>query len=228
MWKMNETKVLDIEGGDRLVLKEGRVMPVVLYGAPVLRRRAVEVSSVDSEVLVEVVASLFATMESAKGIGLAAPQIGLPVRIFVVDTHNAAVSSRYNLDNSSPLKEVFINPEIVWRSEELNVYEEGCLSIPGVYAEVRRPERVKVVYTNLRGERVERDLHGLPARVVQHEYDHLEGRLFVDYLSPIMRSGLARRLKDIEKGRVDVDYPVTHNPQIPEDWHMMFLGTKSQ
>jgi peptide deformylase len=130
------------------------------------------------------------TMYDAPGVGLAAIQIGVPVRMVTMDVSKTE-------DERLPM--VLINPEIVWASEEKRVYEEGCLSIPEYYEEVERPDRVRFRYTNLQGEIIEQDAEGLMATCVQHEIDHLNGVLFIDYLSKLKRDRVMTKFKKAAK-----------------------------
>lgn len=126
------------------------------------------------------------TMYAAPGIGLAAVQVGEPIRVIVMDLarEGEAKAPRY-----------FVNPEITWRSDDLFVYEEGCLSVPEIYDEVERPARVKLTYLNYQGERVEEEAEGLYAVCIQHEFDHLEGVLFIDHLSRLKRERAIKKVK---------------------------------
>ncbi|MCG7392087.1 peptide deformylase [Microvirga sp. ACRRW] len=133
------------------------------------------------------------TMYDAPGVGLAAIQIGLPVRMVTMDVSKTE-------DEREPM--VLINPEIVWASEEKRVYEEGCLSIPEYYEEVERPDRVRFRYLNLQGETVEQEADGLLATCVQHEIDHLNGVLFIDYLSKLKRDRVMTKFKKAAKREV--------------------------
>ncbi len=160
---------------------------IILYGHPTLRRRAQPVADVDGEVRA-FVDSLFTTMRAAPGIGLAAPQVDRRVRLFVVDPTVADSATR-------PL--ALINPEILTYAG-INTYEEGCLSIPGIYADVIRPERILVRYVDVEGGVREEEFDGLMARVIQHENDHLDGKLFIDCLTRMRRTLLTRRLREIE------------------------------
>ncbi len=126
------------------------------------------------------------TMYAAPGIGLAAVQVGEPVRIIVMDLAREG-------EDKAP--RYFVNPEITWRSDELFVYEEGCLSVPEIYDEVERPARVKIAYLNYAGERVEEEAEGLFAVCIQHEFDHLEGVLFIDHLSRLKRERAIKKVK---------------------------------
>lgn len=130
------------------------------------------------------------TMYEAPGIGLAAIQIGVPLRIIVMDISR---------DDEPKQPRHFVNPEILWASEETQPYEEGCLSVPDIYDEVERPARVKLRYMNYKGEKIEEDAEGMYAVCIQHEMDHLEGVLFIDHLSRLKRENALRRLKKARK-----------------------------
>jgi peptide deformylase len=159
------------------------VLPLHLLGSPVLRQRSAEVGAVDEETK-RFVADLFETMQASKGVGLAANQVGVARRVAVVETED--------------LRLVMINPVIV-EAEGRDSAEEGCLSIPEVYAEVTRPARVRLEATGLDGQRYTWEGEGLAARAVQHEIDHLDGILFLDHLGPIKRKMLLARYKKEHK-----------------------------
>ncbi len=160
--------------------------PIVLYGDPVLREVSEPVDEVNQEVK-DLVSDMVDTIKKAKGLGLAAVQIGVLKRVFIVDL--SAV------DMNESLK-VYINPVIVETQGEV-VYEEGCLSFPGIYQKITRPAKVTIQALDLDGNRFEKTYEGLAARAVLHEFDHLEGRLFIDYLSSITRSLLKGRLRKL-------------------------------
>lgn len=160
---------------------------IIVYGHPTLRRKAQPVEEIDGEVQT-LVKALFATMYKAPGIGLAAPQINVARRVLVVDPSRSD-------DRARPL--ALINPRIL-EYAGFDDIEEGCLSVPGIYAEVRRPERIFVRYHSEDGQEREEEFDGMMARVVQHEYDHLEGKLFVDHLSRMRLALLRKRLREIE------------------------------
>ncbi len=167
------------------------VVPIILYGFPILRKHSFVVSKNDN--LLQLSSDLFDTVKKSKGIGLAAPQIGILKRAFVIDT------SPFSEDRDlvSKYEQVFINPEITKRSENKTSYEEGCLSIPDIYAEILRPEKITVRYFDLNFNRIEEELDGIKARIFQHEYDHLEGILFIDRLSSLRRKLLTGKLNKI-------------------------------
>ena len=148
---------------------------VVHYPEPVLRKRAEEVPEVDDAVR-DTVAAMFQTMYEDKGVGLAAPQVGLRIRILVLNQTGDPEEKAEEL--------ALVNPTLVDRGGPATRMDEGCLSFPGIYAEVERPDRCTVRYLDLEGNQVEREFEGFPSRIVQHEYDHLEGVLLVDRMSP--------------------------------------------
>ena len=172
------------------------IYPVVAYGDPVLKKKAVDVNpeEIDIPKLVE---DMYETMYRANGVGLAAPQIGKSLRLFIVDASPM---------EDAALKETFINPEIISEEGEQWPFEEGCLSIPGIRAEVIRKPKVRIKYLNGDLEEKEIELEGLEARVVQHEFDHIEGKLFTDYLSSLKKRLFKKKLLNISKGIVDVSY----------------------
>lgn len=157
---------------------------VITMPAPVLRQKAQPVQTVDDAVRAQM-AKMVETMYAAEGIGLAANQVGLLNRVIVIDT------ARREEDAKNPI--AMANPEIVWRSEELWSCKEGCLSIPQQYADVERPKFVRVKYLNEKGQEQELEVKGLASSCVQHEVDHLDGKLFIDYLSRIKRDILLKR-----------------------------------
>lgn len=179
------------------------ILPIHTVGKESLRTEAQTIEQ-DSEALRALIQDMFETMDNANGIGLAAPQVGHNLRLFTVDL--TPLSEKQ--DRPTEGRMVFINPEIVWESEEETVFEEGCLSIPGLQAEVVRPERIRVAYLDENFESREIEASEMLARVIQHEYDHLEGVLFIDHLSPFRKRMLQRRLKAMIAGQVEAEYPV--------------------
>ena len=177
------------------------IYPIVLFGDPVLKRRAqaIEQGAIDLDKLVE---DMFETMESANGVGLAAPQIGMPIRLFVVDTEPMLE------DGEKPVRKAFINPEIVEESGEDWKFEEGCLSIPGIREDVSRPDTILIRYQDADWKMHEEEIDGMLARVIQHEYDHIEGVLFTDHISTFKKKLIKKKLENISKGKVDTDYRV--------------------
>ena len=162
--------------------------PIVIYGDPVLREVSHPVDEVNQEVK-DLVSDLVDTLKKARGLGLSAVQIGVLKRVFVVDLSAVDITAKL---------QVFINPEIVDTSGEIE-YEEGCLSFPGIYQKITRPERIKVRALGLDGKPFELEAGGMVARAIQHEYDHLEARLFIDHLSPLARTMLKGRLRKLSK-----------------------------
>lgn len=174
------------------------IYPVVAFGDPVLKKRAEEIAKgTDLKDLVE---DMYETMYEASGVGLAAPQIGKSIRMFVVD------AEPMDPENLKGYKKVFINPEILEEYDDDWGYEEGCLSIPGIRATIDRAEAIKVKYFDTDWNEHVEVLDGMKARVFLHEFDHIEGVLFVDYISPLRRKLLKGKLADISKGKVDVHY----------------------
>jgi peptide deformylase len=160
--------------------------PIVTYGDPVLREKTHPVEDINQDVK-DLVADMIATLKQAEGLGLAAPQVGESKRIFITDLSA--------LDLSEKMR-VYINPEILETSGEI-VLEEGCLSFPGIYQNISRPEKIKIRAMGIDGRQFELEISGMLARVVLHENDHLEGKLFIDYLSPISRTLLKGKLKKL-------------------------------
>lgn len=183
------------------------IYPIVAYGDPILRKvtRPIEKDEID---LKTVAANMFETMYDASGVGLAAPQVGMNIRIFVVDgtPMNEGEAEEDKEPGLEGFKKVFINPEILEEDGDEWGFEEGCLSIPGIRGEVFRPERLKIKYRDLDWNEHIEEYEGTAARIIQHEYDHLEGKLFTDYLPTLKKQLLKRKLSDIAKGKVDVDY----------------------
>jgi peptide deformylase len=156
---------------------------------PLLKQRSEPVTEVDDG-LRALMDDMLETMYAAPGIGLAAVQVGVPKRVIVMDLSK---------EEEAKAPRFFVNPEIVWRSEETFSYEEGCLSVPEVYDEVQRPARVRLTYLNYQGERVEEEAEGLYAVCIQHEMDHLEGVLFIDHLSRLKREQAVKKVKKLKK-----------------------------
>jgi len=177
------------------------IYPIVLSGSPVLRRVAREIDS-NFPGFGKFLNDMFETMEESDGIGLAAPQIGKSVRLFVIDTSPMAEDDP-SLDG---FRKAFINPKIIEESGTPWKYVEGCLSLPEIREEVERPSVIKIRYYDEHFQIHEETYDGIKARVIQHEYDHLEGILFVDRISPLKRKLLKGKLSDISKGKVQADY----------------------
>ena len=186
------------------------ILPIVAYGAPVLKKEAVEISD-EYPNLDQLIENMWETMYASNGVGLAAPQIGLSIRLFVIDA--APFSEDEELDEAQvtllkTFKIAFINPTILEEDGPLWEFNEGCLSIPDVREDVSRHERIRIHYWDEQFKEKELVLTGLAARVVQHEYDHIEGILFTDHLTSLKRRLLKNRLNSISKGSIQVDYPM--------------------
>ncbi|MCU0326197.1 MAG: peptide deformylase [Spirosomaceae bacterium] len=184
------------------------IYPIVAYGDPVLRKEArdIEKGEIDVKKLAE---DMFETMYAASGVGLAGPQIGLNLRIFVVDGTPINENAEDEEDKDPSLegfKKVFINAEILEEDGEEWGYEEGCLSIPGIREDVYRPEFVTIRYFDTDWKEYTETYEGMAARIIQHEYDHIDGILFTDHLPMIKKQLLKKKLSNITKGDVDVDY----------------------
>ena len=177
------------------------ILPIYLYGNPVLRKTAVEVDLNDPE-LKTFVENLYDTMYHAEGVGLAAPQVGRSVRVFVVDS--APYQEMY--PDHEPFKGAFINPTITDRFGTDFAFSEGCLSLPRINEEVVRKSDIHITYYDENGEYHDCDINGVLARIIQHEYDHLEGKVFTDNLSQIKKMVLKRQLSDIASGKVHPAY----------------------
>lgn len=182
-------------------------LPIVAYGDPVLRKKAEDIDE-DYPNLKQLIDDMFETMYAARGVGLAAPQIGLPIRLFVIDASPFAEDDEDGEGDPAlkDFKKVLINPIMIEEKGEKWAFNEGCLSIPDINEEVIRPSRVVINYLDEDFEEHEVELSGLAARVVQHEYDHIEGKLFVDKLGPLKKTMLKSKLDAISKGMVDVGY----------------------
>ncbi|MBI1316560.1 peptide deformylase [bacterium] len=182
------------------------IYPIVAYGDPVLRKKALPLAA-DFPEIDTLVSNLYETMYAAGGVGLAAPQVGMSLRIFVVDGRPFSEDS----ENPDPLalkdfKKAFINAHILEENGEPWAYNEGCLSIPDIHEDVLRKPVIRLRYENEAREVFEEEFSGLQARIIQHEYDHIEGVLFIDRLTAFKRQLLKGRLGKISKGQVEVSY----------------------
>lgn len=180
------------------------IYPIVAYGDPVLKKKAEEITQ-DYPGLKQLIEDMFETMYNAHGVGLAAPQIGKSIRLFVVDA--TPFSEGEDGDPScADFRRVFINPIIYEEEGEEWGFEEGCLSIPNIREEVWRKPVVRIEYYDENWDLYEEELDGYAARVVQHEYDHIEGTLFIERIKPFRRTLIKGKLSDISNGEVDVAY----------------------
>ena len=177
------------------------IYPIIMYGDPVLRKKAQDIKKgTDSLALVQ---DMFETMHGAHGIGLAAPQIGKSVRLFVVD--GTTLEDEPELVD---FKKTFVNPRILDEQGEPWPFEEGCLSIPGIREDISRKAKIRIRYFDENWNLFEEEFSGMKARIIQHEYDHIEGKLFIDYLTPLKKRLLKRKLSDISKGDVETEYRI--------------------
>ncbi len=188
------------------------ILPIIAYGHPVLRKVAEEIPThfINLDELIE---DMYETMYNAKGVGLAAPQIGRSLRIFVVD--GSPMEGTLEGDESMEgWKQVFINPKIMEETGDEWGFEEGCLSIPDVVEEVFRKERVLIRYQDANFNTHEKQFTGLKARIIQHEYDHLEGHLFTDYVKGMRKQLIKSKLGKISKGKYKTFYEMKYSPKV--------------
>lgn len=177
------------------------ILPIYVYGSNVLRRKADKVDK-DMSNLQQLIADMFETMYYADGVGLAAPQIGHSLRLFVVD----ASAMEEDDPIAKDFKKVFINPEILERFGEKELFREGCLSLPELREDVLRETKIRIRYQDEKFQLHEEVIEGIPARIIQHEYDHIDGILFSDHLSLLRKKLIKKRLKNISEGKVATSY----------------------
>jgi peptide deformylase len=180
------------------------ILPVTVYGDPQLRKVSKPIDK-DFEGLSELIENMYETMYNADGVGLAAPQIGFSIRLFIVDASPAASDEEPEL---ADFKKTFINPTILSTSGEPWAFEEGCLSLPNIREDVLRKEEVVIHYFDENWVEKTEKYNSYPARIIQHEYDHLEGKLFVDYISPLRKRLLKSKLIAIAKGKSNAAYKI--------------------
>ena len=178
------------------------IQAIYLYGSEILRAKAEKADLTKKEELTQLIEDLLDTLAKSEGVGLAAPQIGVSLRVLVVD--GTGMTDVY--DYLKGFKRVMINPVVIEESSEKCEYNEGCLSIPGIYADVVRPSSMKVGYYNEKFEYVEEFLDKFACRMVQHEMSHLDGVLFTDLIAPIRKKIISRKLQNITKGKVSTRY----------------------
>ena len=176
---------------------------VTVYGDPILRQRAKDISP-DNEKLKEIIENMWETMYYSDGVGLAAPQVGMSIRLFVIDASAYAEEEPHLKD----FKKVFINPEIIEIKGEEWIMNEGCLSLPEIREDISRPETVHIKYFDKNFVEHDETFSGYAARIILHEYDHLEGKLFIDYLSPLRKRLLKSKLTSIALGKVQPHYKI--------------------
>lgn len=194
------------------------ILPIVAYGDPVLRQVGSPVAP-DYPELTALIDSMFGTMEAAGGVGLAAQQVGLPLLLFVVDTAPMAEGGKGETTDPQlqNFRRVFLNAQLLEESGQPWAYNEGCLSIPGIREDVNRQPTIRLRWQDEHFAWHEESFDGLRARVIQHEYDHTQGKLFTDYLSPLKKTLLKNKLLKISKGQVDADYEMRfHKARRPQ------------
>jgi peptide deformylase len=179
------------------------IYPVVVYGNTVLRKVAEKIDENYSG-LSQLISDMWETMYKAEGIGLAAPQIGIPIRLFIIDGNDLAEDH----PELQGFKKIFINAQITERVGSKVMESEGCLSLPGIREEVTRPSEITIKYQDEEFNTFEEVYSGFAARIIQHEYDHIDGKLFIDYLSPLRKRLIKSKLTNITIGKVDINYKI--------------------
>ena len=177
------------------------IYPIVIYGSQILRNESVDITP-DYPELKKLIEDMWTTLAEAEGVGLAAPQIGKNIRLFIVDCTPWGEDDPTLAD----WRRVFINPEIYEESEETSLFEEGCLSLPGLHENVRRPVTIRMRYLDENFVEHDEEFTGKPARVIQHEYDHIEGMVFTDHLSPLRRNLIKNKLQKMARGSYRAAY----------------------
>ena len=181
------------------------LLPVYAYGQPVLKKVAVPIDPEYPD-LQELIANMWETMYHADGVGIAAPQIGHGIRLFVIDTEQVDRKEGEESPTDTPFKQVFINAQMLAETSKPWTYEEGCLSIPDIRGDVERPDGIRIRWQDENFQEHEAEFSGINARVIQHEYDHIEGILFTEKLKPLKKRLIQRRMEAIREGRVKTDY----------------------
>ncbi|MDR2816436.1 MAG: peptide deformylase [Proteiniphilum sp.] len=181
------------------------ILPIYIYGHPALRKVAQDIDPENYPNLKKLIANMFETMYAAEGVGLAGPQVGLEDRIFVVDLSPIADEKHPEFKD---FKKAFINAHIIERRGEVEAVEEGCLSIPGIHEKVPREDEIHIRYIDENLQPHDETYSGYMARVIQHEYDHIDGVLFTDKISPLRKRMVKGKLADMEKGKVACEYKI--------------------
>ena len=186
------------------------ILPIVAYGDPVLKKKAAPIEKTHPN-LKKLISDMWETMYAAQGVGLAAPQIGESIRLFIVD--GSPFANDKSIDNIEQrelriFKKVFINPEILSFSGPQEAFNEGCLSIPDIREDVTRLTTIKISYYDENFKPVTAEFSGISSRIIQHEFDHIEGILFTDKLGPLKKKLLKTKLTQISKGKINCDYPM--------------------
>jgi len=182
------------------------ILPVFVYGNPILRKESQEITSHYPDIQT-IISDMYETMYNAKGVGLAAPQVGLSICLFIIDTKE--MEDDKNKENA--VRQTFINPEILEFAGENFVFSEGCLSVPEIHENVTRKSKIIVRYEDENFVEHIKTFEGMPARVIQHEYDHLLGKTFIEHLSPLKKTLLKRKLNDISSGKTTPFYKTKGN-----------------
>ena len=185
------------------------IYPIVAYGHYALRKKCDEINK-DYPDLNNLIENMWHTMYNAEGVGLAAPQIGISIRLFIIDA-NPLIDPSETLINEDFKKHVFINPTIVDKSENISSFNEGCLSIPDVRGDVKRPDSIKIRFYDQNFNLHTKEFNGILSRVIQHEYDHIQGILFTDKISPLKRKIIEKKLSKISKGNINSNYKMLFN-----------------
>jgi len=175
------------------------ILPILAYGDPVLKKEAKEIPK-NYPNLKKLIDSMFETLAAANGVGLAAPQIGKSIRLFIVDGES------WDEEKLAGFKKTFINAQIVEEDGDDIIYQEGCLSIPEIREDIERPDIIRIQYHDENFEYYDEEFDGLASRIIQHEHDHTDGILFTDHISALKKRMLKRKLSDISKGNIEVDY----------------------
>ncbi len=185
------------------------ILPVVAYGSPILRKVCEDITPAYPD-LDKLLTDMWETLYNSNGVGLAAPQINRPIRLFIVDTIQVVEDfndeDKRKYPGEAPIKQVFINARKIEETGDMWPYNEGCLSIPKVREDIQRTSHVRLSYLDEHFKEHEGIFHGITARVIQHEYDHIEGKLFIDYLSQLKKRLIRKKLDDISNGKVKTDY----------------------
>jgi peptide deformylase len=179
------------------------ILPVFAFGQPVLKKKAIDINS-EYDGLENLISNMWETMYAAHGVGIAAPQIGVSVRLFVIDSIQIMEEDK----KAEGIKKVFINAKIIEETGEMWSYEEGCLSIPNIRGDVERQQKVRIQYVDENFKMHDEIYEGINARVIQHEYDHIEGILFIEKLKPLKKKLIQRKLSDIKTGKATADYKI--------------------
>jgi peptide deformylase len=179
------------------------ILPIYAYGHPVLKKVGTPIDS-NYDGFEALLTNMWETMYSAHGVGLAAPQVGLSIRLFIVDTIQIMEEGK----EAEGIKKVFVNAKIIEETGDFWAYEEGCLSIPDIRGDVERQKKVRIQYVDENFVSHDEIYEGINARVIQHEYDHIEGQLFIEKLKPLKRKLIQRKLNDIKLGKIKSDYKI--------------------